>query len=43
MRAWPSGKEVKIERVYYNNNKDKERTKFDQDSGPRGYVNVKIK
>lgn len=42
MRAWPSGKYVKIERVYNNNNKDKERTKFDQDSGPRGYVKVKI-
>lgn len=40
MRAWPSGKDVKIERVYNNNNKDKERTN-DQDSGPRGCV-VKI-
>lgn len=45
MRAWQSGKEVKIGRVYNNNNndRDKERTHFDQDSGPCGYVKVKIK
>lgn len=38
MAFCPVVKKLKLGRVYNNNNNDKERTNFDQDSGPRGYA-----